>query len=27
VRIPPADFARIATAMGRSFDEDFPVAP
>jgi hypothetical protein len=27
VRVPPVDFARIATAMGRSFAEDFPVVP
>ena len=26
VRVPAADFARIAAAMGRSFETDFPVA-
>ena len=26
VRIPPTDFARIAAAMGRSFEADFPAA-
>jgi EVE domain-containing protein len=25
VRVPASDFARIATAMGRSFESDFPV--
>ena len=27
VRVPAADFARIAAAMGRSFEADFPAPP